>query len=149
MLSLALVFLSGGVLGAFAYRLYSATPVQSTLAPNTPRKGSPEDFRRNYVASLAKDVKLDAEQVKRLNVILDQTREEFIRLDEKGKAERDALNEKRAAFEEKWRPEREAIHNRQVEQINAMLREDQRASYAAFRAERDRLRKQRDQHKKQ
>ena len=54
------------------------------------------------------------------------------------------------AFREKYRPDREAIHNQQVESINAMLRDDQRAKYAAWRAERERQRKMRDQqHKKQ
>jgi hypothetical protein len=148
LLALVLVFLSGGVLGAFAYRLYSASPVGGALIPQ--KKGTPEDFRRNYVASLTKDVKLDAEQIKQLNVILDQTHEAMNQLNEKSKPERDALNAQRAAFEEKLRPEREAIHNRQVDQISAILREDQRAAYTAFRAERDRLRKLHDQqHKKQ
>jgi len=150
LLSLVLVFLSGGVLGAVAYRLYSASPVIPGAPSNTPPpRKSPEDFRRDYVANLTKDVKLDADQVQRLNAILDQTGDEFKKLNEKNKPERDALNAQRQAFEDKWRPEREAIHNHQVDQINSILREDQKPLYAAFRAVRDRLRKLRDQHKKQ
>jgi hypothetical protein len=150
LLSLVLVFLSGGVLGAVAYRLYSASPVIPGAPSNTPPpRKSPEDFRRDYVANLTKDVKLDADQVQRLNAILDQTGDEFKKLNEKNKPERDALNAQRQAFEDKWRPEREVIHNHQVDQINSILREDQKPLYAAFRAERDRLRKLRDQHKKQ
>jgi hypothetical protein len=150
LLSLAFVFFSGAVLGAFAYRLYSANPVQGTLIVANQKK-SPEEFRKNYVSALTKEVKLDPEQVKQLNAILDETRDEFDKINEKHKAERDAINEKRSAFEDKLRPEREAIHNHQVEQINALLRDDQRSVYAAFRAERDRQRKLRDhdQHKKQ
>ena len=49
---------------------------------------------------------------------------------------------------EKWRPEREAIHNHQVESINGMLRADQRPLYEAFRAERERQRKLHDQQHK-
>ena len=46
--------------------------------------------------------------------------------------------------------DREAIQNHQTEAINAILREDQRPLFAAWRAERDRQRKLRDQqHKKQ
>ena len=150
LLSLVLVFLSGGVLGAVAYRLYSASPVIPGAPSNTlPQRKSPEDFRRDYVANLTKDVKLDAGQVQKLNAILDQTGDEFKKLNEKNKPERDALNAQRQAFEDKWRPEREAIHNHQVDQINALLRDDQKPLYAAFRAERDRMRKLRDQHKKQ
>jgi hypothetical protein len=149
-LSLVLVFLSGGVLGAFAYRLYSASPVQ-TFGGGTPGgpppKGRPEDFRKTYIANLTKELKLDGDQVKKLNVILDETRDAFNQFNEKSKAERDALNAQRNAFEDKWRPERDAIHNHQVEQITAMLRDDQRTAYAAYRAERDRQRKLRDQHK--
>ena len=150
LLSLAFVFFSGAVLGAFAYRLYSANPVQSTPIVGGNQKKGPEEFRKNYVSDLTKQVKLDPEQVKQLNAVLDETRDEFDKINEKHKAERDAINEKRAAFEDKLRPEREAIHNHQVEQINAILRDDQRSVYAAFRAERDRQRKlQHDQHKKQ
>jgi|SRR5215470_4855268 len=151
-LSLVFVFASGAVLGAFGYRLYSVNPVAGTLtAPSgpPPRKG-PEEFRKWYVSTLSKELKLDAAQLQELNGILDRTRDEFARLDEKYKTDRDALKEKADAFNAKVRPERELIHNRQVDQINAILRDDQRAAYAAFRAERDRQRRiQRDQHKKQ
>lgn len=152
LLSLVLVFVSGGVCGAFAYRLYSATPVMTTggTPAGQPGRPNPAEFRKRYTEDLTKAVKLDPEQVKRLNEILDQTRNEFDKLNEKMKPERDALNEKRDALNEKFRPEREAIHNHQVEQINAMLRGDQLPVYAAWRTERDRQRKLRDQqHKKQ
>jgi len=151
LLSLIIVFVSGAVLGAFAYRLYSATPVLTTgNAGGPPPRPNPAEFRKRYAADLTKEVKLDGDQVKKLNVILDQTNEEFDKLNEKSKPEWDALNEKRDALREKYRPDREAIHTLQVERINAMLRPEQRTMYADFRAERDRQRKLRDQqHKKQ
>ena len=138
-LSALLMFFSGAVLGAFTYRLYSISPVQSgkdTGAP--PKKLSPEEFRKRYVADLSKAVKLDDQQVASLNAVLDRTREEFDKLNDKVKPERDALNEK-------WRPSREVIQNHQVESINSLLRPDQRPLYEAFRAERERLRKLHDQ----
>ena len=49
---------------------------------------------------------------------------------------------------EKWRPDREAIHNHQVESINGLLRPDQRPLYESFRAERERQRKLHDQQRK-
>lgn len=150
LLALVLVFASGGVVGAFAYKLY-APSVQVTGGPGgaPPPRPSPEEVRRKVIADLTSKVKLDAEQSKQLNAIMDQTHAEFEALREKGKPEWDALNQKRESLMEKQRPEQEAIRNRQAERINAMLRDDQRPLYAAWRAERDRQRKARDQHKKE
>ena len=151
LLSLILVFLSGGVLRAFAYRLYSAPSVQVTGAPAgapSPRP-SPEEVRRRVIADLSSKVKLDAEQTKQLNAIMDQTHAEYEALRIKGKPDWDALNQKRDALMEKQRPEQEAIRTRQADRINAILRDEQRPLYAAWRAERDRQRKMRDQHKKE
>src|SRR5438552_4086865 len=109
LLSLFLVFASGGVLGAFAYRLYSATPVQTTVGnPAAPPPRGPAEFRKRYTADLTKDIKLDTEQVKQLNSILDQTNAEYEKLSQKTKPEWDALNKERDALREKWRPDREA-----------------------------------------
>jgi uncharacterized membrane protein len=145
LLSLLMVFLSGGVLGAVAYRLYytpSVAPAGPGGAP--PKKMSPEEFRRNYSAALAKEVKLDAGQVRQLNQILDETHTEFEKLRAKSKPDYDALNKERDALNEKWRPEREAIQNHQVDRINAMLSEEQKPLYTAWRAERERQRKVRE-----
>jgi len=151
LISLVLVFASGGVLGAFAYRLYSAPPVQVTGGSGgaPPSRPSPEEVRRRVVSDLTSKVKLDAEQTRQLNAIMDQTHGEFEALREKSKPDWDALNQKRDALMEKQRPDQEAIRTRQSERINAMLREDQRPLYAAWRAERERQRKSRDQHKKE
>jgi hypothetical protein len=147
--SLILVFVSGGVLGAFAFRAYTGpSTVTPASAGATPRKMSPEEFRKNYSATLAKEIKLDSEQVAKLNVILDETHAEYDKVREKSKPEWDALNKERDNLAEKWRPEREAIQVRQTEKINAILRDDQRPLFAAWRAERDRQRKLRDQGKK-
>jgi hypothetical protein len=151
-LSALLMFFSGAVLGAFSYRLYSISPVQSgkDAGNNPPRKMSPDEFRKRYVSDLASAVKLDSQQIAALNGVLDRTRDEFNKLNEKIKPERDALNEKRDALDEKWRPDREVIHNHQIESINGLLRPGQRPLYEAFRAERERQRKLHDQqHKKQ
>jgi hypothetical protein len=141
-LSLLLVFFSGGVLGAFAYRLYSISPVYSRKdAGIPPRKLNPDEFRKRYVSDLATAVKLDSQQIATLNGILDRTRDEFDKLNQKVKPERDAVDEK-------WRPNREAIHLHQVESINGFLRPDQRPLYEAFRAERERQRKLHEQQRK-
>jgi hypothetical protein len=141
-LSLLLVFLSGGVLGAFAYRLYSISPVQSGKDVGAPpRKMSPEECRKKYVSDLSAAVKLDAQQLAALNAVLDRTRDEVEKLNGKMKLDHDAVNEK-------WHPDREAIHHRQVENVKALLRPDQLPLYEAYRAERERQRKLHDQQRK-
>ena len=141
-LSLLLVFLSGGVLGAFTYRLYSISPVQSGKdAGGPPKRLSAEEFRKRYVSDISSAVKLDSQQITALNAVLDRTRDEVDKLNEKMKREHDAVNEK-------WHPDREAIHNQQVESVSALLRPDQRPLYEAFRAERERSHRLRDQQRK-
>ncbi len=141
-LSLCLVFFSGAVLGAFAYRLYSISPVQSGRDASGPSKRlSPEDWRKKYVSDFANAVKLDSQQIIALNSVLDRTREEFDALNQKVKPERDAVDDK-------WRPDREAIHQHQVESINGLLRPDQRPLYETFRTERERQRKLHEQQRK-
>lgn len=152
LLSLILVFVSGGVLGAFAYRVYVAPNVVSPAGavPGVPlKKMSPEEFRRSYSAALSKEIKLDAAQVAKLNTILDETRAEYDKLREKSKPEYDALNKERDALNEKWRPARDAIQARQTQKINAILRDDQRPLFDAWRAERERMRRQHEPHKKE
>jgi hypothetical protein len=138
-LSLLLVFVSGGVLGAFTYRLYSLSPVQSGKdAGAPPRKLSPEEWRKKYVSDLTAAVKLDPQQIAALNGVLDRTRDEVEKLNGKMKPEHDAVNEK-------WHPDREAIHHHQVESIKSLLRPDQLPLFDAYRAERERQRKMRRQ----
>jgi hypothetical protein len=130
-LSLLVVFLSGSVLGAVAYRLYAVNAVQGVAVDRKQAKMSPEEFRKHYVEEFRTKVKMDDQQVATLQQILDQTRTEFHKM-------RDKMN-----------AEGEAIQNSQVEKINAILRDDQRPLYAELRAEREKQRKIRDeQHKK-
>jgi hypothetical protein len=93
------------------------------------------------VSDLTSAVKLDGGQITALNRVLDQTRDEADKLNDKIKRDHDAVNEK-------WHPDREAIHNHQVENISGLLRPDQLPLYAAFRAERERLHRLRDQQRK-
>src|SRR3981081_563002 len=125
LMSLILVFLSGGVLGAFAYRLYSAAPVQTPGNPGAPPpRSSPEEARRKIISEMTSKLKLDDAQAKQLNAIMDQTHEAFEELRLKSKPEWDELNQKRDALADKWRPEQEAIRTKNNEQVNAILRED-------------------------
>lgn len=113
---LLVVFISGIIVGALGHRLYSS----STVSAARPR--SPEEYRQRYVSELRTRLGLNDAQVTELQSILDQTRARFHELWEKGQ------------------PDRKAIQDEQVDRINAILTEAQRAEYAKFRAERDKRR---------
>jgi len=118
---LCLVFLSGALVGGLSYRLYAVNTVNAiTGSP----KLSPDEMRRRYIDSIREKIKLDDQQIEQVNQILDETRAQF--------------NEIRG----KMHTEGQAINNRQVEKITAILHPDQKPLYAAFRAERERLRQQ-------
>jgi hypothetical protein len=121
-LYLLLVFLSGALMGGFSYRLYSVSSVKAITA--SPSKLSPEEFRKRYIEDMRTRVGLDQEQVKHLNQILDETRAQF--------------DEMRG----RMKSEGQAIENQRVEKISAMLRDSQKPAFVAFRAEREKLRRQ-------
>ena len=125
---LSLVFLSGALVGGLSYRLYAVSSVSAiTGSP----KANPEEARRRFIEDMRAKVKLDDEQVSQVNRILDQTRAQFEQV--RGK----------------MHAEGQAIQNGQVEEINAVLRDDQKPLYAAFHAERERMRREmRDRERK-
>jgi len=118
---LSLVFLSGALFGGLSYRLYAVNSVSAITGSPRP---SPEEARRRYIDSIRAKVNLDERQVEQVNQILDQTRAQFEQI--RGK----------------MHAEGQAIQNRQVEEITAILRDDQKPLYTAFRAERERIRQQ-------
>jgi Spy/CpxP family protein refolding chaperone len=117
LLSLLLVFLSGVLVGGFAYRLYY---VSVAAAPNNAKRPDPEEARRHIVADMRDHLKLDGQQVNQLQQIFDQTRDQFHQIHDKMNAEG------------------EAIHTSQIEKIRAILRADQLPLYEQWRAERER-----------
>ena len=127
LLSLLLVFFSGVLVGGFSYRLYN---VSVAAAPNNARRPDPEEARRHIVADMRDHLKLDDQQVSRLQQIFDQTRDQFHQIHDKMNAEG------------------QAIRTSQVEQIKAILRPDQLPLYEQWRVERERDRKQRKQGEK-
>jgi len=118
---LGLVFLSGALVGSLSYRLYAMNTV---IAGSGAPKASPEEFRRHYIEGMRAKVNLDEKQIEQVNQILDETRAQF--------------DQMRA----KMRADGEAIQNQQVSKITAILSEDQKPNYAAFRAEREKIRQQ-------
>jgi len=118
---LALVFLSGALVGGMSYRLYSMNTVNASSGSSRP---TPEEFRRRYIESMRSKVNLDEKQVEQVNQILDDTRTQFDQM------------------RSKMHLEGQSIQNEQVSKITAILRDDQKSSYEAFRAEREKLRQQ-------
>lgn len=126
--SLMLVFLSGALVGAVGYRLYAVnSTTASKQATKQPPHLSPEEFRRRQVEDLRQKVGLDDQQVAQYNAILDWTRQQFDQL-------HDNLN-----------AQGRAIHDQQVAKVDAILRPEQLALYAKWRAEREAERKKREQ----
>jgi DNA anti-recombination protein RmuC len=110
-LYVALVFLSGIVVGVFGDRLYTVKTVNA--------RPTPDEWRKRLVLEMQSRLKLRPDQVSRLNTVLDETRTRVHEVHEKS------------------RPEMEAIRQRQTEQIRAMLDEGQRAEYEKMRTERE------------
>jgi Spy/CpxP family protein refolding chaperone len=127
LLSLLLVFMSGVLVGGFAYRLYNVSVV---AAPNSGRRPDPEEARRHIVADMRDHLKLDGQQVNQLQQIFDLTRDQFRQIHDRMNAEG------------------RAVHTSQVGKIKTILRADQMPLYDQWQAERERDRERdRKQHK--
>lgn len=124
LISLLVVFLSGVLVGSVAYRLYMVNSVQTTGATVNPagtpnRRPDPEEVRRRLVAETRDRCKLDQEQVRKLDELYDDERQEFDKLHQKWNAEGRALR---------------AAHN---EKIKSLLHPDQIPLFEKLQAERE------------
>ncbi len=121
-LSLLLVFVSGGLVGVLAHRAY-VTSAGPAASPNLPKqRRDPADYRKHFNAIMQDRLKLNADQLVKLNQIMDGVDARFRE-----------INERRAT-------ENQAIQKSMVEQINGILTPDQQKLYADFREERERER---------
>ncbi len=114
-----LVFASGVVLGAFGHRLYavSTTNTKGTKMP-------PEEFRKKVVAEYQSRLKLNDDQVAKLNMILDETR---ARIED---------------TRQKMHPAYQKIREEQNEKFRNMLRPDQQVEFDKMHKEREERQKQ-------
>ena len=71
-LYMGLVFVCGGVVGAFGHRLYTVSGVSANAGPR-----NPEEFRKKFLADTKARLQLTDTQVTRMSVILDDTRKQF------------------------------------------------------------------------
>jgi uncharacterized membrane protein len=119
-----LVFLSGVMVGAVSYRLYNARSVTATVQPRM----KPEEWRQHVVEEMRTRLKLNPDQVQKLQAAFDTTHERF------------------TAYDQRSKEERKAIVEDQHQTIRAFLNEDQRAEYDKYLQER---RQKREAQKKQ
>ena len=109
-LSVALVFLSGALVGAVGNRLYMVRSVFSNAGatqPQRPPERNPEEVRKHLIEEMQHEVKLDDQQVQELGKIYDHTREQFYEM------------------HKRWDGETLAAREKQTEEIKALLRPDQ------------------------
>lgn len=119
-LYLFLVFAGGLGVGAFSDRLYTAKTVKADSRDAGPR--SSEDYRKRYIEELKKRLNLKADQVIKLNAVLQATQARM------------------HALHERDRPEMTAIHQEQVDKVHAILDDKQDAEYDKMREEREKRR---------
>jgi hypothetical protein len=108
-----LVFVGGGVVGALSQRLYTASTVNAKASHR-----SPEEYRKRYLDEMRTRLKLDDAQLQDLNRILSDTEAKF------------------HATRERMDPEMKVIREEQVNRINSMLNDVQKAEYQKMRDER-------------
>ena|ERR1035437_1924079 len=116
-LSLLLVFLSGSLVGAFAYRLYVLKTVIATTGSPGGRRPDPEEVLKQRLAEMRDRIKVDDLQLAQIKEIYGQTREQF-----------DQLHQRMSA-------EGRTIDQNQVAKITAILHPDQVVLYDQLRAE--------------
>jgi hypothetical protein len=116
-LYMALVFACGGVVGAFAHRLYTVSGVSANVSQR-----NPEEFRKRFMADMKARLQLNDDQAAKLDVIMDETRARF----------RDVR--------EKFEPEMQKIREDQRQQISGLLSPSQQAEWQKIMDERQRRR---------
>jgi hypothetical protein len=73
-LYLGLVFASGATLGWYGNHFYTAREADQSKGKGSRRQFDPNEFRKNYLAGMKKQLLLSDEQVAKLSDVLDETR---------------------------------------------------------------------------
>jgi hypothetical protein len=116
-LYMALVFACGGVVGAFAHRLYTVSGVSANVSQR-----NPEEFRKRFMADMKARLQLSDDQAAKLSAVMDDTRAQF----------RDVRK--------KFEPEMQKIREDQRQKISELLSPSQQAEWQNIMEERQRRR---------
>ena len=116
-LYMALVFACGGVVGAFAHRLYTVSGVSANAAQR-----NPEEFRKRFMTDMKARLQLSDDQAEKLSAVMDDARARF----------RDVR--------EKFEPEMQKIREDQRQRISELLSPSQQAEWQKIVEERQRRR---------
>lgn len=125
-LYMAIVFVSGGILGFYANRLYAVSTTQPRPAAKSQQ--SPQEFRKGLVSFYRKRLYLNDDQTQKLELILDDVGAQY---QAQFKKEREAI-----------RPELNRIRQEQIDRITEMLDAKQKEKYSELLKEREQMRKQ-------
>ncbi|MGA2131386.1 MAG: hypothetical protein ABSH50_03650 [Bryobacteraceae bacterium] len=117
---LAVVFVSGAVVGGFAVRLYLANSVSAVVQTRATKNHA--ELRRMYIQEMQNRLHLSDAQATQLQEISDAT----------GQRMRDT---------------RKTIDDEHVQKVNAILDDGQRAEYAKMREEREKRRQEQESKK--
>ncbi|MSV35410.1 MAG: hypothetical protein EXQ47_07410 [Bryobacterales bacterium] len=116
-LYMGLVFLCGGVAGAFAFRLYTVSAVSANVS-----RRNPEIFRKRFLAEMKVRLGLSEDQMGKMTEIMEETRRRF-------RAARGTIA-----------PDIKKIREEQRQQISEILNPEQRQEWVKIAEERDRER---------
>ena len=114
----ALLFFGGVAVGALANRYYTMTEVSAKTS---------ETYRHRYVSEMESKLKLTQPQVKRLEAIMDDTKDKY-------KAVRDS-----------YRPEMLRVKNEHIELVKAMLTPQQIPEYEQLLKDREKRAREQDE----
>jgi hypothetical protein len=114
---MALVFACGGVVGAFAHRLYTVSGVSANVSQR-----NPEEFRKRFMADMKSRLQLNDDQAAKLGVIMDETRARF------------------REVRDKFEPEMQKIREDQRQKIGELLSPSQQAEWQKIVEQRQRRR---------
>jgi Spy/CpxP family protein refolding chaperone len=123
LVSLALVFVSGALVGVLAHRAYIFRA--ASVNPDFNRKLTTADWRKRILGEMQRKLKLDAGQTKQLNDIFDQ------------------MDVQVRDLRVKQDNQKQALQNDLVAKINGILRPDQVELYKQYREEREKERERR------
>lgn len=124
-LYLFFVFASGILVGIVSYRLYSTNTASANNSPQ-----SMTEFRKRYLDGMRTKVGASEAQIVAITKTLDETKRKY-----------DAL----AAQEQ---PLHDKIQQDHIDEIKALLNDQQKIAYDNWRAERERAKQQANQNKK-